>query len=1122
MNFTGAAIEEGSLKPGDRLLEVNSVTVDGMTQSEVVALLRNAPLESNIYLIVSRHSTAPAAAPCNSSQENGTPATKTSPCKADSSVGSENIQLSGQDQVSCDCPPQPKKISFDLDQENEMDKIREQQNSSPMQSVATCMVEPHSMQSTSPITSSDNYDDIVEEFQFPWKQRQILTFDIPVHDSERAGLGVSVKGKNSNGKDGGVSEDLGIFVKSVLYGGAASQDGRLKTNDQLVNINGMSLLGKTNAEAMETLRKAMHEEGPIPGVISLTVARRYTDSKTELRHDRDQHGRYSNSQDYDNIKPQNRELISAHHERGDSLSSANGAGGGVTSSDESDNMVREYNIAQAQPNFKMPLIGLMGTRNPVVDRLMGKDGSHHVGGSVGIVPANLRNDSYYMATHENTFLNSAAFQQQLKMQSAAQTNDRHQPSKTTSHSSSTSISAIGHQQHQPIMIERSDDANLAQDTGDELPPHGNQTAAATPSSMEDADATAESLTSLVDVSQGPKPFARDQPGRQSMSEKRHATLDAKNTDTYQKRKKAREDRDNKQRFEQQQRMWKKSASLESLHLQTAEDHELAEAEREALRTAYVRANSVRVSRNRGCNESFRAAVDRSYEQRDFPGVHSSLQQHARDNHQLIAGHHNPDFVIEDLDDRANEENQSSKTNVPPQAVVMRRNKGAESSNTKDKKNNRNSRLLTGLSNMFNIGGSHKNRLTTEFESNEGSQHNSMNPSNRKSAIPTRAPLPSNSSSTTSGGSTSAVAGGSSAGVSSSSSLPAAPMHHHTLPASHSIHGTLAQFVKSKSGGSIQNPPATTTDSHFNSMKHSTTGDNLVRWQQLQTQRHHQQVPQHPYYQQQQQLMHHHQPRRPAPVFDQQRHLQQWKAAAAGSSLYHGEEQLHGQPRSHSHPRHPPKDMYDYLPSSMMRPGSRVGIVDPLSTASTDYDVIQRLQQQPPASQYPPPSSQRQAPPPPPQHPMMHTNFSYGPYYQGAGPSQHTNQHFHMRSGSNLSSGSHNSNNNNPSSSSLNTALAAGGKPRRPKSNFYEYELYTAPNNNNHGNYADVGQHPVAPFGDGGSTQQAHHHPGGDYSAHHHQQAMYSLPRSATTTIATSINKLQSHNQQQQYFHTDYN
>ena len=50
------------------------------------------------------------------------------------------------------------------------------------------------------------------------------------------------------------------------------------------------------------------------------------------------------------------------------------------------------------------------------------------------------------------------------------------------------------------------------------------------------NATRESLTSLVDNGNYTA-FARDQPGRQSMSEKRHATLDAKSTDTYQKRKK---------------------------------------------------------------------------------------------------------------------------------------------------------------------------------------------------------------------------------------------------------------------------------------------------------------------------------------------------------------------------------------------------------------------------------------------------------------------------------------------------------------------------------------------------------------------------------------------------------
>jgi partitioning defective protein 3 len=52
------------------------------------------------------------------------------------------------------------------------------------------------------------------------------------------------------------------------------------------------------------------------------------------------------------------------------------------------------------------------------------------------------------------------------------------------------------------------------------------------------DATYASQLSL----ENPQGFSRDAFGRQSMSEKRHATLDAKNTDTYQRTKKLREER----------------------------------------------------------------------------------------------------------------------------------------------------------------------------------------------------------------------------------------------------------------------------------------------------------------------------------------------------------------------------------------------------------------------------------------------------------------------------------------------------------------------------------------------------------------------------------------------------
>ena len=50
---------------------------------------------------------------------------------------------------------------------------------------------------------------------------------------------------------------------------------------------------------------------------------------------------------------------------------------------------------------------------------------------------------------------------------------------------------------------------------------------------------AASDPSLVDGAAGGGGFSRDQFGRQSMSEKRHAALDAKNTDTYQRNKKLR-------------------------------------------------------------------------------------------------------------------------------------------------------------------------------------------------------------------------------------------------------------------------------------------------------------------------------------------------------------------------------------------------------------------------------------------------------------------------------------------------------------------------------------------------------------------------------------------------------
>ncbi|KAJ0012229.1 hypothetical protein NQD34_013204 [Periophthalmus magnuspinnatus] len=100
--------------------------------------------------------------------------------------------------------------------------------------------------------------------------REFLTLEVPLSDSGSAGLGVSVKGNRSKENHA----DLGIFIKSIINGGAAFKDGRMRVNDQLIAVNGESLLGKTNQDAMETLRKSMSVEGNRRGMIQLIVARR--------------------------------------------------------------------------------------------------------------------------------------------------------------------------------------------------------------------------------------------------------------------------------------------------------------------------------------------------------------------------------------------------------------------------------------------------------------------------------------------------------------------------------------------------------------------------------------------------------------------------------------------------------------------------------------------------------------------------------------------------------------------------------------------------------------------------------------------------------------------------------
>ncbi len=77
----------------------------------------------------------------------------------------------------------------------------------------------------------------------------------------QSGMGLSIVAAKGVGK-----EKLGIYIKAVVEGGAAYHDGRLQAGDQLLRVDGQSLVGITQERAAEIM---MHT-GP---VVELEVAK---------------------------------------------------------------------------------------------------------------------------------------------------------------------------------------------------------------------------------------------------------------------------------------------------------------------------------------------------------------------------------------------------------------------------------------------------------------------------------------------------------------------------------------------------------------------------------------------------------------------------------------------------------------------------------------------------------------------------------------------------------------------------------------------------------------------------------------------------------------------------------
>uniref|UniRef100_A0A665WTZ5 Protein tyrosine phosphatase non-receptor type 13 n=1 Tax=Echeneis naucrates TaxID=173247 RepID=A0A665WTZ5_ECHNA len=261
----GPADVNGSLKPGDRLISVNDVNLEGLCHATTIDILQNAP--DDVTLVVSQPKERLYKAYVPYQLKSSLKAPNSSQRRElDFDTSSEEHVGTGSSTPPLHSPGTPTTASSPVHQHDSQASRTSsvaKVSQPPVNGVQQCL-------ERSIVTAATNVQHQRPEANvdldptppaLPPKTRKAKVSEAP-KVSEHSDWGDSDMDEETYSSSqeklkGGVNTNVrhgGIYVKAIIPKGAAELDGRIQKGDRVVAVNGKSLEGATHQQAVETLR----------------------------------------------------------------------------------------------------------------------------------------------------------------------------------------------------------------------------------------------------------------------------------------------------------------------------------------------------------------------------------------------------------------------------------------------------------------------------------------------------------------------------------------------------------------------------------------------------------------------------------------------------------------------------------------------------------------------------------------------------------------------------------------------------------------------------------------------------------------------------------------------------